>query len=166
MCAPTPWRVAAPGRQQLDVNPDVVRHAAGEQAGLLHQRQVAGVGQPRLEGLNIFVDRVAERNPCEIRQVVDPHGRAKALLAERLEVRPRHDTGVALQHKVPVLGSTRHVEGSEANLVAFSGALRPEELFTPVEPTKRIFTAVEGWEGQLVIVWNADGLVLSGAPPW
>jgi hypothetical protein len=51
------------------------------------------------------------------------------------------------------------VEGSEADLVAISGAFRVEELFTPVEPTQRVFRAVKGGEGQLVIARNADGLV-------
>jgi hypothetical protein len=69
MLAPTPWRVAAPGRQQLDANPDVVWHAAGEQVGLLHRRQVAGVGQPRLEGLKYI-----RRQSCRKESVRDPPG--------------------------------------------------------------------------------------------
>jgi hypothetical protein len=60
------------------------------------------------------------------------------------------------------LGGTRHVEGSEADLVAFTGALRSEELLAPIEPSKGIFTAVKGGEGQLVVPRHAQGFVFIG----
>jgi hypothetical protein len=41
---------------KLDVNADVVWEAAGEQVSLLFGCQIAGVGQPGLEGFDVLID--------------------------------------------------------------------------------------------------------------
>ena len=74
--------------------------------------------------------------------MVDADGWAKPLLAEELELGPGNDADVAFEHEVPMLGGTDHVERGQPNLVALTGALRPEEVFAAVDLAEWVFLAI------------------------
>jgi hypothetical protein len=67
---------------------------------------------------------------------------------------------VTLEHEVPLLCRTRHVEGSKPHLVGFMRALRLEELLALVQPSERIVSAFEHGERQLVVSWHGGTFVV------
>jgi hypothetical protein len=74
---PRPWRVGAPGGLVAQHRCIAVWKAPGEQARLLHRREVAGVHEAVLESFDVGVDGGTERNPRQIRQVVGAHASPK-----------------------------------------------------------------------------------------
>jgi hypothetical protein len=67
---------------------------------------------------------------------------------------------IPLEHEVPLLCRTCHVEGSKPHLVDLTRALSPEELVAPVQPPERIILAVEHGERQLVVSWLGGSFVV------
>lgn len=80
-------------------------------------------------------------------------------VAEILEGVPIWWPLVLFMVEVPFLRIAGEVVCREPHAIASIRALAAKELLTVIEPIQRIFLAVELWELQLVVVWNATTIV-------
>jgi len=148
------------GRLEFHIDADRVREAAGEEVHLLRRGERAGVGHLRQECFLVRRDGAAEGKPCEVGQMVDSEGGAEPLLAEELELGPGNGADVTLQHEVPMLCGTGHVEGVQPHLVALAGALRSEEVLAVVDPAERVVLAIKCGERELVEARDMEAIPL------
>jgi hypothetical protein len=78
----------------------------------------------------------------QIREVIGAEQWSKALLAEGAEQWPSDGVGIAnvtLQHVVPMLGDTGHVEGGKTDFVVLVSLLSTKEVLAVVQPAQWIF---------------------------